>query len=75
MILTRPCGVMPSLSVGESLHVAKHHGHDAALAFSGGQAALIDQARDDPRIDVAAERLLNLLLLPQLFDHAVERRR
>ena len=56
----------------EPLHVAEHHGHDAALAFGRGERGLIEQTVGDPRIDIAAKGLADALVLAQPFDHAVE---
>src|SRR5262249_56712201 len=57
----------------ESLHVAEHHGHDAALPLDLGERRPVDQSLDNLRIDVAAECLPDALILTKLLDHSIER--
>src|SRR5262249_103012 len=63
----------PFAQCAESLHVAEHHGHDAALALDLGERRAVDQALDNLRVDVAAECRPDELIPTQLLDHAIER--
>src|SRR5215467_12049455 len=70
MTFTRPCGVMPSLSVvnafmSQNITVMTRRWPSAA-------ARLIDQPFHHARIDISAECLADALLVAQLLDHAIE---
>ena len=55
----------------KAFHVAEHDRHHPTLTF-GGRRRLIDEAFDHARVDVAAKRPRDLLLVTQLADHAIE---
>ena len=59
----------------KALHVAEQHRHHPPLAVARGLRLPLDQPLHDTRIDIAAERFAQALLVAQLFDHVVERRR
>ena len=72
MILTRPCGVTPSLSVVNPFMSQNMTVITRRWPSVGGDRGLVEQAFGDLGIDVAAEGFADALVLAQPLDHAVE---
>src|SRR6202008_922599 len=57
---------------GKALHVAEHDGHGAPLPLRQRDLGPLQQALDDPGIDVTSKRLADALVAAQLLDHPVK---